>query len=378
MCVMLFASCDNNIPDVKEVPLVSATMDISGMFPEDYPLMEVGQTVDISNKMTVVPADATDRAQTFFTTDPTVASVNGLGVITANSPGTVTITVYVGHGNVHDSFELEVVDIIPVPTEELTLSKNTVTIGIYAATDFNAKPFVQLRPANANDGQIFSIVEGGESVASVTENGIVSGISAGTATLKVASKNDPTIFATMEIVVVKPFGWYNRNANEGVYLPWSMIASQDPVPTIADCVSGLNNAFDGLANTHFAMTQPGKTTGGVTAGANDILWFIVDMKAEAVVNKVKIVQREPTSVKQVRIHGFDEISGSNDLKTFTPIITNFSIPNADSDAAFHEFTLPNTEAYRYIRFYMETKSLCYSPLNGGSIQIKELYLGCFE
>lgn len=55
--------------------------------------LQEGATVDIADRITVLPADAANKVVTFSSADPNIATVNQGGMITAVSMGTTTITV---------------------------------------------------------------------------------------------------------------------------------------------------------------------------------------------------------------------------------------------------------------------------------------------
>lgn len=55
--------------------------------------LQEGATVDIADRITVLPADAASKTVSFSSTDPNIATVNQSGTITAVSQGTTTITI---------------------------------------------------------------------------------------------------------------------------------------------------------------------------------------------------------------------------------------------------------------------------------------------
>ncbi len=55
--------------------------------------LQEGTTVDIADRITVLPVDAANKVVTFSSADPNIATVNQGGVITAVSQGTTTITI---------------------------------------------------------------------------------------------------------------------------------------------------------------------------------------------------------------------------------------------------------------------------------------------
>jgi len=82
---------------------------------------------------TVEPADATNKAITWTTSDNTVASVSQTGEITANAFGTATITVTTADGNKTATCTVSVRG-VPTPTSE-PLSFGTLTVSVYGTGD---------------------------------------------------------------------------------------------------------------------------------------------------------------------------------------------------------------------------------------------------
>ena len=92
---VLCNGCDTNvpIPGTLDVAVESITLDSKIADGID---MAVGTTLALENLISVSPADATDRAQYYFSSNPDIASVSPQGVLSANNIGSCNITVIVG------------------------------------------------------------------------------------------------------------------------------------------------------------------------------------------------------------------------------------------------------------------------------------------
>src|SRR5690606_27772237 len=82
---LLLAGCDKNMEKVQEVKVESVTL--SEALKGDNTLL-IGTTLDASWKVTVLPENATDRAENYSSSNSAVATVSGLGIVTAVSEGT--------------------------------------------------------------------------------------------------------------------------------------------------------------------------------------------------------------------------------------------------------------------------------------------------
>ncbi len=384
------AGCDDGIPDrIGYIPVTGLTLDetlAAGL------LMEIGQQpVDITGKVSHTPANANDIAEAYTSSNPAVVSVSGDGKLSANTEGTATITITVGNDGMDVTFPVEVVNKIPIPATNLELMISR--IDVMQSQRFNLGAQVILTPSNSNDEIVYSDYD--NTIVSIDANGMVRGLSEGTTSIKVSSGRTPSLSTSIPVSVVPFSGYYPRNLTEDPEIkPWSLKASQNPLPNITDCGQGLLAPFDGEPGpgiTCLALAKPGKTSGDVAIPENGHIWFVIDMQKPLVVNRLKVSHRVDNP--QVRPWGFDLISGSNDGENFTPIATNALFPtgypneviandvanvaNLDSEVSFS-----NTVAYRYIRFYAETAQCFYQKRkdpnsSGGAVQFREINLGYF-
>ncbi len=202
---LLLGSCDDNMPVVKEVGVESITLSeelANGI------TLEVGATIDISWQVTVLPENATNRAESYYSSNPEVATVNAKGRLVANAAGTSVISIMVGGKSVE--FTLTVVDKIIIPAVEIKLAISTLELML--ETTYNLAPQVRVLPLEANDGLDYS--SSNSSIVSVNEEGILTGVSEGTAVITVASRNDPSIKDELTVTVITFSGDYPRSSHE--------------------------------------------------------------------------------------------------------------------------------------------------------------------
>ena len=161
-------------PCVTVVPVTSVS--ISG---GDFELKE-GASKQLS--ATVAPANATDRAVSWKSSNTSVATVNASGNVTAVAAGTATITATAGgkSATVTVTVTPEVVD-IPVQSVAISgtgVSGGKATISVGAGLNLNAV----ITPSNATDQNV-SWLSSDDSVATVSSTGAVRGIKAGMAVI---------------------------------------------------------------------------------------------------------------------------------------------------------------------------------------------------
>ena len=146
----------------KVVSVTSITLDKTSLS------MKVGETETIT--ATVNPDNATDKTVTWGSSDVSVATVAD-GIVTAKSPGTVTVTaksgIYTTDCNVT----------VTVDIESLSLDKTNLSLSIGETAQLTAT----VKPDNATDKNV-SWTSSDESIAKV-DNGKVTAVKSGKATI---------------------------------------------------------------------------------------------------------------------------------------------------------------------------------------------------
>ncbi len=133
--------------------------------------------------LTLVPALAPEGCAPYVTwksSDTSVAEVSAEGVVSANKTGKATITVCNANGEAAASVDIEVIP--PKPTSvSIDYWDNYVYVG------YTLKLYVDIEPKDAEYALTWSSSDTG--VATVDQDGVVTGISAGTAVITVTTDN---------------------------------------------------------------------------------------------------------------------------------------------------------------------------------------------
>ena len=123
---------------------------------------------------TIYPANATDQNLSWSSTDPSVASVWD-GIVTANSPGTAVITVTTEDGGKTATCEITVINHVT----GVALNMNYIELFKGTKRTLTAK----VTPENATNKGVTWMTS--DSTVATVENGVVTAIQPGTATITV-------------------------------------------------------------------------------------------------------------------------------------------------------------------------------------------------
>jgi uncharacterized protein YjdB len=140
---------------------------------------------------TVNPSTATNKAVTWTSNKPTVATVSSTGVITGVSAGTATITVKTADGSKTATVAVTVV----IPVTSVSVSKSSVTIAKTKTSQITAT----VNPSTATNKAV-TWTSNKPTVATVSSTGVITGVSAGTATITVKTA-DGSKTATVTVTV---------------------------------------------------------------------------------------------------------------------------------------------------------------------------------
>ncbi|MGN0812590.1 MAG: Ig-like domain-containing protein [Candidatus Coproplasma sp.] len=151
--------------------------------------LKMGATESVTLTATVAPANATNKAVSWASDNTSVATVDQSGVVTAVSAGTATITVTTADGNKTATCVVTVAAADPVtpenvPVTGVTLDKTTASLKMGATESVTLTATVA--PANATNKAV-SWASDNTSVATVDQSGVVTAVSAGTATITVTT-----------------------------------------------------------------------------------------------------------------------------------------------------------------------------------------------
>ena len=146
---------------------------------------------------TVLPSNASDKSVIWRTTDKGVATVDKNGKVTGMKAGTATITVTTRDGNIVKRCKVTVKNPVVLVTG-ISLNKTSLSIDKKTSTTLVAS----VLPSNAtNKGVIWRTTD--KSIATVDQNGKVTGVSAGMATITVTT-NDGNMVGRCKVTVKNP------------------------------------------------------------------------------------------------------------------------------------------------------------------------------
>ena len=149
----------------------------SVMLDDDEELIEIGNTYQLT--ATVLPADASDKSVTWSSSDEAVATVSDAGLVTAVAQGTATITVTTTDGSFTSTFTATVPG---PPVESVSLDDDEETIIAGETYQLTAT----VLPGTAEDKSVMWSSDN-ESVATVSDAGLVTAVDEGTATITVTT-----------------------------------------------------------------------------------------------------------------------------------------------------------------------------------------------
>jgi len=158
--------------------------------------LKVGETAQLTPA--VEPANAANRAVRFESSDPGVATVSDAGVITALKAGSCRIVCTAQDGS---GVAAECALIVAQSVTGITLSPASFTIT--EGGTYRLNPVIL--PADAANKEVV-YASGNKAVVVVANDGTVTGVSAGVATITVSSKEDPTKIAVCTVTVGTPVG----------------------------------------------------------------------------------------------------------------------------------------------------------------------------
>ncbi len=142
-----------------------------------------GQTFDLDH--TIVPSNATNQIVTWTTSNSTIATVNGAGVVTAISNGTVTAEVTTQDGN-----HIAVCTVTVsgsggnIPVTGVTVSPTNSTLNINQTVDLNET----VSPNNATNKSV-TWSSSNTNIATVNNSGLVRAVAEGSAVITVSTQD---------------------------------------------------------------------------------------------------------------------------------------------------------------------------------------------
>lgn len=174
--------------------------------------MEPGEEKDLS--VTVSPSNATDKSVTWSSSNASVATVNSSGHVKAKAAGSTTITCKANDGSgKQGTCSVTVTAADPIKVTGITLNYTSASMVVGDTKQLSAT----ISPSNATDKTV-SWSSSNTGIADVSNNGLVTAKSKGSATITCKANDGSGVKETCNIIVtsVKPRTQFTTKTIEGV------------------------------------------------------------------------------------------------------------------------------------------------------------------
>ncbi len=177
-------ACDIlDVTVIRGVDTVSVSADKTHLYP----------TQTLKTEFTVIPDNANGKTLIWTSSDPSIATVDENGIVIAHNPGYALITVEAENG-VSASLNIYVYSFDTEAGFILSESQLYLTPGDTHALTYKIYPEgVEVSPTWTSSNP---------QIASVSEDGIVTGVSPGTAWINIVSSEDPNMISSCKITVL--------------------------------------------------------------------------------------------------------------------------------------------------------------------------------
>ena len=187
---LMFAACEKPETEDKTVAVESVSLDKA--ISEGYELTE-GTTLDISEYVTVLPENATDKTVSYSSSKTDIATVSEEGVITAVAEGETEITVKAGDKTATFTLTVKAKPAETVAVESITLDKEIADgKSVEEGQTLDISGLFTVLPDNATDKTV-SYASSNKDAATITDAGIITAVAAGESTISITSNSDANV-----------------------------------------------------------------------------------------------------------------------------------------------------------------------------------------
>lgn len=188
-------TCRAVFEGIEKSIIVKATTAVTGLeLDKSHITLLKDQTENITAKIS--PQNASDKTLKWTSSDEKIATVDNKGVITAVRPGECTITCISSSKNISAACKVSV----KASVASVSISETEISISEEETVTLRAT----VSPENAFDKTI-SWTSSNKKIATVNNNGEVTGVSPGTATITVKTDNGGKTASCLVTVEKKPF-----------------------------------------------------------------------------------------------------------------------------------------------------------------------------
>ena len=317
----------------------------------------IGSTQAVRIKL--LPVASIDKSNyqrfTYSSSDESIFTVNGEGIITGVKRGEATLTVQsVSNKNLAKTYTIRILPNL-VTSIELPLDYQNYKMVVGDVLDF--KEIINVLPATADDLTV-TYTSSDNSIASITDNGILTAKSAGSVDIVIEAADGGGASAICSINIASELtGDFPRTK-------WTITTSHEFTP---DGSTGApEDMLDDNFNTFLSIKKPGKAE-HIPIGS--ILHFTIDLNATYPFDYFRWGHRGNNTISGLRVSEV-ELQGSNNGVDFDILETGLAI---DISSSVKEYTvnLQQSYSYRYVRFIITG----YLASPSSAVQISEINIG---
>ena len=322
--------------------------------------LKTGSSFDLAVCVSLTPADTYNKTVSYSSANTAVATVNATtGLVTAVSEGSTVITIATTDGsNLTRDCNVTVLDIVFATGLEITATGLNMVIKTGETNAFDLAACVTVLPDNA-DVKTVAYQSGDESIVTVSENGIVTGVKTGETTITVTTTDGSNISKTCKVTIVDKIERrvdLDRTA-------WTVTSQQgDGSSYQVDGSTGKpEDILTSSSGTYLALSKPGRNS--MPEGI--LPYFTVDKKSSEEFNYFRWRHRGNNNYNRLKVFAV-HVYGSNDGTTFTrlipetpeapahpnlfwiPIASGYAADSSSDGSLYNYIDIPKT-TYRYIR-----------------------------
>lgn len=227
-------------------------------------VMDMGSTQQLTP--TILPSNATSKVLQWASSNPNVATINSIGVITTKSAGSCTITAKAIDGT--GKYATCTVTVIQ-PATGVSISDSFSTMEVGSTKTVSAT----VSPASATN-KIVQWTSSNTAIATVSSRGVVTAKAPGTCTIKATTKDGTNISSSFNVTVkgtdvpVKIISMLNKTLNEGESTEVSMAVLPSNA-TRKDVTYTTSNSSVAKVSQNGIITAVSKGSCTIYATAND-------------------------------------------------------------------------------------------------------------
>ena len=260
------------------------------------------------------------RIITWTSSNGSVASVNGSGLVTGVSAGTATITATSGGKSGSAA-----VTVVVVPVATVSVSPATASVAVGSSVPLSATP--RDSAGKALNGRVVSWATSDVAVATVSSSGVVTGVAAGAATITATSEGKSGTAAITVTAAPPPGSCANvchyvdaaagNDANAGTSAaPWRTLQHAADVTSPGDTVIVNDGVYTGGGNV-VTISRSGTAAGWLVFRAAHLWGAVIDGQNNSSTVGIEIngnyVRVEAFEVRNTSRYGIDAYGGSESV-----------------------------------------------------------------